>query len=49
MHLARDAIIADAFPAFLKVFFLKLFKIKSNYPAWAVGALKGVGVDLLED
>jgi len=46
---ARQAIIEDRYPAFLKAWFHTRFGGKDNIPKWAVGALKGVGVDLLED
>lgn len=47
---ARDAIIKDEYPAFLKHYFGKLYARQSElYPEWAVDALKGVGVDLLAD
>lgn len=46
MRLARDAIIQDRYPAFLREFFGKLYS-EGRYPSWAVDALKGVGVDLL--
>ncbi|KAJ4288439.1 hypothetical protein N0V90_011674 [Kalmusia sp. IMI 367209] len=49
MRLAREAILEDRYPAFLRDFFGKLYDDKSKYPAWAVTALKGVGVDLLAD
>ena len=49
MRRAREAIIQDRYPAFLKEFFGKLYEDKSQYPEWAVMALKGVGMDLLED
>ncbi|KAI9839168.1 MAG: hypothetical protein M1819_003161 [Sarea resinae] len=49
MRAARTAIIEDRFPAFLKQFFGRLYPEKSMYPSWAVGALRGVGVDLLAD
>lgn len=48
MKSARTAIINDAYPAFLRSYFAKLFNNDSSkYPAWAVKALRGVGVDLL--
>ncbi|KAI9760281.1 MAG: hypothetical protein M4579_001795 [Chaenotheca gracillima] len=48
MKAARASIIEDRFPAFLKDFFSKLYEgDTSKYPDWAVGALRGVGVDLL--
>ncbi|PSK34123.1 hypothetical protein B9Z65_8449 [Elsinoe australis] len=50
MDRVREAIIADRYPAFLKGFFSDLYDgDKAQYPAWAVDALKGVGVDLLAD
>lgn len=49
MRRARDAIIVDRFPAFLRRFFADLYADKADYPSWAVDALRGVGVDLLVD
>lgn len=49
MGKARQAILDDQFPAFLREFFRNQYREKSNYPAWAVGALRRVGVDLLDD
>lgn len=48
MGAARQAILEDRFPAFLREFFSKLYGEKSKYPEWVVGALRGVGVDLME-
>lgn len=46
----RTAIIEDQYPAFLKIYFSTLYASdKSKYPQWAVDALRGVGVDLLEE
>lgn len=45
----REAIIENRFPAFVKSFFGGLYADKRDYPSWAVGALKGVGVDLMEE
>ncbi|KAF2836024.1 queuine tRNA-ribosyltransferase [Patellaria atrata CBS 101060] len=45
----REAVVEDRFPGFIRGFFAKLYLEKSKYPTWAVGALKGVGVDLMED
>ncbi|KAJ5791478.1 uncharacterized protein N7518_008489 [Penicillium psychrosexuale] len=46
----RQAIIDDQYPAFLRKFFSDIYRgDKSNYPEWVVGALRGVGVDLLAD
>lgn len=49
MRTARSAIIEDRYPAFLKVFFGRLYPERSEYPDWAIQALKEVGVDLLAD
>jgi queuine tRNA-ribosyltransferase len=45
---ARDAIVSDTYPAYLKQFFGRYFKA-TGYPRWCVEALREVGVDLLED
>lgn len=47
MESARQAIMEDRFPAFLREFYAKLYGDKSKYPDWIVKALRGVGVDLL--
>ncbi|PSS02290.1 tRNA-guanine(15) transglycosylase-like protein [Coniella lustricola] len=47
MRQVREAIIADRYPAFLRDFFENLYASKEEYPDWAVGALRGVGVDLM--
>ncbi|KAF2805828.1 queuine tRNA-ribosyltransferase [Mytilinidion resinicola] len=49
MKRARHAILEDKYPAFVKDFFGKVYSDKTNFPVWAVEALKGVGVDLLAD
>lgn len=49
MRRVRDAIIADRYPAFIRQFFANLYPNKADYPEWALGALRGVGVDLLEE
>jgi queuine tRNA-ribosyltransferase catalytic subunit len=49
MREARDAIVADRFPAFIKEFFGRLYPDRQDFPAWAVEALRGVGLDLLKD
>lgn len=49
MGKARQAIIEDRFPAFIKSFFAGLYADKNDYPEWAVGALQRVGVDLLAE
>jgi tRNA-guanine family transglycosylase len=48
MRRAREAILADEYPAFLKGYFDKMYAgQKDKYPAWSMEALLGVGVDLL--
>ncbi|KAI9817930.1 MAG: hypothetical protein M1832_004550 [Thelocarpon impressellum] len=48
MGSARTAIVEDRYPAFLKSYFATLYAgVKGMYPAWAVTALRRVGVDLL--
>lgn len=50
MRLAREAIMKDGYPQFVKDFFAQLYNgDKKKYPKWAVTALEGVGVDLLSD
>lgn len=50
MRNIRSSIIEDRFPAFLKSYFSTLYAgDKNKYPAWAVEALRGVGVDLMVD
>ncbi|KAI5868645.1 Queuine tRNA-ribosyltransferase [Durotheca rogersii] len=46
MREVRAAIVADRYPAFVRQFFADLYPDKAHYPAWAVDALRGVGVDL---
>ncbi|KAF4997911.1 hypothetical protein FGRMN_3550 [Fusarium graminum] len=46
MRQIREAIIEDRFPTFVRQFFAWLYDEKKDYPEWAVGALKVVGVDL---
>lgn len=48
MDSARQAILEDRYPQFLKEFFINLYGEKSKIPQWAVTALRGVGVDLIE-
>ncbi|KAM0323448.1 hypothetical protein ACHAQA_008727 [Verticillium albo-atrum] len=49
MRNARQAIIEDRYPEFVRQFFGNLYGYdKTKYPEWAVGALRGVGVDLIE-
>jgi queuine tRNA-ribosyltransferase catalytic subunit len=45
MRRARQAIIDDRYPAFVKAFFKDLYP-EGDFPEWATTALKGVGVDL---
>lgn len=47
MGQARDAILADVFPQYLRSFFKRYFG-GQGYPRWCVDALRSVGVDLLE-
>lgn len=50
MRRAREAICEGRYPEFLKAYFRKLYDgDKEKFPVWAVDALKGVGVDLMED
>ena len=49
MKSARQAIIEDRYPAFLREFFRKRYPTRTEIPQWAIGALQGVGVDLLAD
>ena len=49
MASARAAIIADKYPEFLRSYFKRIHKDPLKYPAWAVTALRNVGVDLLLD
>ncbi|KAL8870374.1 MAG: hypothetical protein Q9174_003565, partial [Haloplaca sp. 1 TL-2023] len=46
----RNAILEERYPAFLKSFFSTLYAgDMGKIPSWAVGALRGVGVDLASD
>ncbi|KAL8298576.1 hypothetical protein RB597_006653 [Gaeumannomyces tritici] len=49
MREIRDSIIEDRFPALVKTFFADLYPNQTDYPDWAVDALKRVGVDLKEE
>ncbi|CEJ90034.1 Putative Queuine tRNA-ribosyltransferase [[Torrubiella] hemipterigena] len=49
MREVRQAIIEDRYPAYLAEFFSLRYDNKSEYPSWAVNALKSVGVDLMSD
>ena len=46
MARVRQAILEDRYPAFVKEFFGALYEDSSQYPGWAVDALRGVGVEL---
>ncbi|KHN99799.1 queuine tRNA-ribosyltransferase [Metarhizium album ARSEF 1941] len=46
MRQIRQSIVEDGFPAFVRQFFADRYGVKTNYPNWAVEALKRVGVDL---
>lgn len=45
---ARNAILRDEFPMFLKNFFEQYYSESKNYPQWIIDALRSVSVDLLE-
>jgi hypothetical protein len=46
----RQAILDDQYPTYLRKFFSNIYGgDKTKFPEWAVGALRGVGVDLLAD
>jgi queuine tRNA-ribosyltransferase len=49
MKQAREAILQDRYPAFVKAFFRRMYPEKEQLPQWAIDALRGVGIDLLED
>jgi len=50
MRGVREAIVEDRLPRFIAEFFGTLYGgDTARFPAWAVGALRGVGVDLLAD
>lgn len=45
----RQAIIDDCYPQFIKKFFADLYQSdRTKYPTWAIEALLGVGVDLMD-
>ncbi|KAL4073889.1 tRNA-guanine(15) transglycosylase-like protein [Scleroderma citrinum] len=48
MGYARDAIIEERFPDYLRTFFANYFG-NQGYPEWCVNALRSVGVDLLDE
>ena len=47
MREIREAIIQDRFPAYIKQFFANLYESRTEYPDWAVEALRQVNVDLM--
>ena len=48
MRRAREAIVEGRYPGFLREYFRRLYGgEKEKYPAWAVDALRGVGIDLM--
>ncbi|CAL5869421.1 uncharacterized protein PFLUO_LOCUS3650 [Penicillium psychrofluorescens] len=50
MNAVHQAIREDRYPDFVRQFFSNQYGgDKSKYPEWAVGALRGVGLDLLAD
>ena len=46
MREIRESVIEDRFPAYVKQFFANLYSDSSEYPEWAVEALRRVGIDL---
>jgi len=49
MRDARHAIVKESYSKFLRRWFWKRFGAREAIPSWAVVALRGVGVDLLEE
>jgi queuine tRNA-ribosyltransferase catalytic subunit len=50
MSQAREAIKQDRYLPFVRNFFSTLYHgDKSQYPTWAIDALRTVGIDLLEN
>lgn len=50
MNAVHQAIREDRYPDFVRQFFSNQYGgDKSKYPEWVVGALRGVGLDLLAD
>ncbi len=45
MRRARNAILEDRYPEFVRSFFAKYFADK-GVPDWAVDALRGVGIEI---
>ena len=49
MRRAREAIVDDRYPEFVKGYFKKLYHGDAEkYPGWAVDALRGAGIELIE-
>lgn len=48
MREIREAVIEDRFPAYVRQFFANLYSDSSEYPEWAVDALRRVGIDLTQ-
>lgn len=46
MGQAREAILEDRYPEFIREFFGKIYPRREDFPSWAVNALKGVGLEL---
>jgi queuine tRNA-ribosyltransferase catalytic subunit len=46
MKLAREAILEDRYPHFVKDFFARLYPNRDDYPRWAITALSTVNIDL---
>jgi tRNA-guanine family transglycosylase len=46
MKLAREAILEDRYPHFVKDFFARLYPNRDDYPRWAINALSTVNIDL---
>lgn len=49
MTKARQAIVEDRYPQFLREKFTGWYKTKENFPDWAVNACRRVNLDLLAD
>jgi queuine tRNA-ribosyltransferase catalytic subunit len=46
VKLAREAILEDRYPQFVKDFFARLYPNREDFPKWAINALSKVNVDL---
>lgn len=49
MREMRESIIQDRFPDFIRRFFAARHPSRADYPVWAVEALRGVGVDIMQE